>query len=320
MGRNGTLAPWARITGAGVLAALALLNLAWIVRDFRKAAEVVDVWWMWSGVLFRAQDGVWATSFLEPTLLVLYAVCCALVAARSSAAPGILAASGTLTVLLRLPGVWNLNAGWVQGGVTDGLRAKALWSVTAMLLLGATLVATALLGRRRAGASEAPPPARPSPFGAVVALVLLVAAAVAVGGRELDVLRGEGRELYIHHLTGDRVLVTLLAVPSGWYDWVLVGLSLAAAATLLVRGRYARPLGMTLSGPLMAAGAFSVASSVKLGFFRHVGALPLRDRLLLGLSVFEIVAGLGVLLALAPHAPERPAAAADPAPDASART
>jgi hypothetical protein len=148
MSQGRMLRPGARTAGAVLLAALALVDLAWIVRDFEQATDVTDAWWMWSGLIFRAQDGIWASSFVEPTLLVLYTVS-AVTASVSSAASGVLASTGVLTILLRVPTLWNLNASWVKGGVSDALRGQVLTSVIAMLVAGVALVVLAAAGRRR---------------------------------------------------------------------------------------------------------------------------------------------------------------------------
>ena len=334
-GYRTTLAPWARITGAAALAALALLDLAWMGRDFGKAAQTTDVWWMWCGVLFRARDGVWATSFAEPTLLVLYAICCALTLARSATAPGLLGAAGALTALFRLPGLWTLNAEWVQGGVTEGLRDKAFAGVVAALVLSAVLLVAGIAGiaGHRTGAEDehrtggragdaavaaglADPaghgaaPAGPSAAGSTAAALLLAASGGVLAARELDDWHEQGWELYAHHLTGDRSLATLLAVPAGWYAWALALSVLAAAAVVLRRGPYARPLGMAVTAPLLGLSVSSVSFAARTGLLAGYGDLGVHDQLRLASEVFWIVAGLAVLAALAPHAPAGPEAAA----------
>lgn len=325
-----TLAPWARITGSATLAALALLDLAWIVRDFRRAAEVTDVWWMWSGVLFRAQDGLWATSFAEPTLLVLYAVCGALTLARSGTAPGLLASAGALTVALRVPNLWNLQADWVRGGVTDGLRAWALAGAVATLVLGVALIVTAVAGngatavaghgttavagsgtttvagsRGGTGGGGHPSPG-PSPAGSVTgsvtAAVLLTAVATLLAAREADIWHRQGTGPYVQRLTGEHTLVTLLGVPSGWYAWVLVLLALTAAVLVLRRGPQARPIGMTVSAPLLGLSVSSASFAVRTGLLAHYGSLRPGEQLRLAGDLFQIAAAVAVLLALAPHA------------------
>ena len=146
MSQDRTLARGARVFGAVLIAALALISLGWIIRDFTKANEVTDVWWNWTGLLARSEDGIWVASFIEPTLLLLYAVA-AVTAVRSSSATGILIGTGVLTVVLRTPGLWNLNADWMQG-VSDGLMSKVLISTIAAVAIGAVLIITAIAGRR----------------------------------------------------------------------------------------------------------------------------------------------------------------------------
>lgn len=306
MDRERTLRPGAHTAGALLLSALALLNLGWIVRDFDKAANVTDAWWMWTGLLFRAQDGIWASSFVEPTLLVLYTVC-AVTALLSSAAAGILVSTGVLTVLLRVPTLWNLNAGWVQGGVSDGLRIKVLISVIAMLVLAVALIVTAAAGRRPVsdaedaasrGTREAAP-ARPTPARGFAASAMLAAVAVVLFSWEFHSWHQQGWELYSHHLTGDRVLVTLLAVPESWYGISLALMCLSASVAAFTRSGFSRPLGMTVSAPLVALGLFHLSFTVKAGLLDDFAALALRDQLRLATAVFEILVAFALLLALA---------------------
>lgn len=301
------LRPGARVSGAVLLAALAVLDLAWIARDFGKAADVTDAWWMWSGLIFRAQDGIWASSFVEPTLLVLYTVC-AVTAAVSSAAGGLLVSTGVLTILLRVPTLWNLNASWVQSGVSDGLRIKVLVSAISMLVVGAALIVLAAAGRRRvssgAGAATAAgtrddPPARPTRTGGAVAGALLGAVAAALVSWEIHSATQQGWDLYSSHFTGDRALATLLAVPESWYGCALALISVWAAAAALTRAPYSRPLGMTASGPLLGLGLFHLSFAAKAGLLSGFGGLAVRDQLWICTAVFEVVAALGVLLALA---------------------
>ena len=336
------LRPGARAAGAVLLAALAALDLAWIVRDFEKATAVADAWWMWSGLIFRAQDGIWASSFVEPTLLVLYTVC-AVTAAVSSAAGSLFVSTGVLTILLRVPTLWNLNASWVQSGVSDGLRTKVLVSAIAMLVVGAALIVLGAVGRRPvhdgteaaggtdgAGGAEdgeadtaelgdhdgdsarprvhAPthstrdePPARPTRIGGAVACALLAAAAAALAAWEIHSATEQGWALYSNHFTGDRALATLLAVPESWYGWALTLLALWAAAAALARVPHSRPLGMTVSGPLLGLGLFHLSFAAKSGLLGNLAHLSTRDQLWICTALLEVVAALGVLSALAPR-------------------
>lgn len=321
------LRPGARVSGALLLAALAVLDLAWIARDFGKAADVTDAWWMWSGLIFRAQDGIWASSFVEPTLLVLYTVC-AVTAAVSSAAGGLMVSTGVLTILLRVPTLWNLNASWVQSGVSDGLRIKVLVSAITMLVIGAALIVLAAAGRRRvssgpgadepadaaatdagtataadgaatAGGTRDDPPARPTRTGGATAGALLGAVAAALVSWEIHSATQQGWDLYASHFTGDRALATLLAVPESWYGCALALVSVWASAAALTRAPYSRPLGMTASGPLLGLGLFHLSFAAKAGLLRGFDTLAVRDQLWICTAVFEVVAAFGVLLALA---------------------
>ena len=259
MSQGRTLRPGARTAGGLLLAALAVLNLAWIIRDFDKAATVTDAWWMWSGLLFRAQDGIWASSFVEPTLLVVYTVCAVTVLLSSSAA-GVMVSAGVLTVLLRVPTLWNLNASWVQGGVSDGLRNKVLFSAIAMLVLAVALIVTAVAGRRRAADAGAgtgtssssgtvfpntrdEAPAPPTRGGGFTASFVLAVTVVVLVSWEIHSASRQGWDLYSRHFTGDRSLVTLLAVPESWYGWAL---------TLLCSPRPSRP-STTPASPVRSA-------------------------------------------------------------------
>ncbi|WP_070011126.1 hypothetical protein [Streptomyces abyssalis] len=305
MSQDRTLRPGARRAGAALLAGLAVLDLAWIVRDFSKATDVTDAWWMWSGLIFRAQDGIWASSFVEPTLLVLYTVCTVTVVV-SSAARGILVSTGVLTILLRVPTLWNLNASWVQSGVSDGLRLKVLFSAIAMLVIAAAVIVLAVAGRRGVppgspgtGTTRDEAPARPTRAGGVAACVLLTLVAAVLVSWEIHSATEQGWELYSQHFTGDRALATLLAVPESWYGSALALVSLYAAGAALTRAPHSRPLGMTVSGPLLGLGLFRLSFAAKSGLLGGFGQLAARDQLWLCTAVFEILAALGVLLALA---------------------
>ncbi|NLU72118.1 hypothetical protein HCC61_05365 [Streptomyces sp. HNM0575] len=351
------LRPGARIAGAVLLAALAVLDLAWIARDFGQATDVTDAWWMWSGLIFRAQDGIWASSFVEPTLLVLYTVCAA-TAAVSSAAGGVLVSTGVLTILLRVPTLWNLNASWVKGGVSDALRNQVFTSVIAMLVVGVALIVLAAAGRRSVpradgddggdgalggtgatgatGGTRDDPPARPTRAGGLTACVLLTVVAAVLLSWEIHSVTEQGWELYSHHFTGDRALATLLAVPDSWYGCALALVCLPAAVAARARAPYSRPLGMTVCGPLLGLGLFRLSFGIRSGLLGGFGEIAARDQLWLCTALFDVLAALGVLLALAGRdgdaaagpatdgearatAPRRPGPAAGPAADGEAR-
>ncbi|NSC23699.1 hypothetical protein FM076_22085 [Streptomyces albus subsp. chlorinus] len=310
MGQDRTLARGARVFGSLLLAALALISLVWIARDFTKADEVVDVWWNWAGLPARAEDGVWVTSFLEPTLVLLYTVA-AVTAYRSSSSGAILACVGSLTAVLRVPGLWNLGSDWMQG-VPDGLLSKVLFSTIATVVLGLVLVVTAVVGRRPAqgpstGYGYGFPaqdtaegsPAGPTRGGAVTAFLLLGAGGALLVAWEIRAVQQVGWDRYEHLLTGERSIVRLLDSPAGWVQWSVVVLSLTAGVAALAGAPFSRPLGLITAAPLLALGLFAVAFGVKTEAFGHFGDLGIEAQLRLLTSLYELVAGAAVLLALA---------------------
>ena len=312
MGHEKNLAKGARVFGAVLLSVLALLNLAWIARDFREATEVTDVWWLWAGLAPRAADGVWVSSFVEPTLLVLYTIA-AVTVARSSAAGGLLISTGVLTIALRLPGLWNLNANWRQGIESD-LKNLALCSTVAMVVLGGALLVTAVAGRRPLGAGtfgpphaarpQAPadePPAQPTQGGSAVGLLLLTAAGAVTAAWQVYYWQQHGWDNYSNSLTGERTVITLLETPTGWREWAVTLLTLAAAAICLSRAPLARPFGMTAAAALLGTGIFSASRNWKLDTFEGFADLTTEAQLAVATGVFLLVVGLGTLLALAPR-------------------
>lgn len=312
MGQERTLARGARTFGSVLLTVLALVSLGWIVRDLTQADRTVDVWWMWTGAVPRAEGGVWVSSFLEPTLLLTYAVS-AVMAVRSSAAAGILTSVGLTTVLLRIPGLWIPNADWTQG-VDEDLRTRLLFSTIGMVVLGAALVVTAATGRRPIEPYGAPPAgpadepaALPTRGGGTTAFLALAAAGLVVAAWEVRSWYEIGWEYYSRNLTGERSTVTLLAVPPGWFAWALALLLLVAGCTAAARARFSRAMGLVLSAPLLGHGVFPLAYAVKMRLPENFSELSTREQLLLASMAFEVLAGLVALLALARRAePEDP--------------
>ncbi|MGW8378719.1 hypothetical protein [Streptomyces sp. ODS28] len=307
MGQDKTLTRGARVLGAAATAVLAVCGLCWIVRDFVAADEVVDVWWTWSGMPPRATDGLWATSFVEPTLVILYAVC-AVTVPRSSAAAGVLASTGVLTVLLRVPSLWNLNSDWMTV-VDSTTKSWALATVITTVVLGAVLVLTAALGRRPvAGGGAVPyyaweddtPPALPTRRGGPLAALLLGATAAGLLAWEAHAALDQGWALYRRALTGEDVLVGLLSVPGSWAAWTAALLSAAAAFAAAGRASFARPLGMAVSALLAGLGVFYLSYAARMGLFHELGERSVQEQLRLALAVLEIGAAVGVLCALSP--------------------
>ncbi|MEU8760403.1 hypothetical protein [Streptomyces sp. NPDC048659] len=307
-----TVTRTARLTGAALCAALALVIVVWLLSDLAAFRSPADLLWYWAGdrdFLLRRRA---ATSLVDPLLLLAYAAT-ALAALRSSLAGPALAATGLTTLALRLPGLW-------ASGV------DALVTTLLTLALGAGLVVTAAAGRRdtyepgRPG--EPGGPARPRRGPAVAAGALCGSAALVWTAWEVHWATALPVEFTVDRFTGGRsLLLPVLAVPPGWLAVVLILLLSAAAFSALARARHARPVGL-LAGLLLAGwGTGGVATALNAGWFAAFARLEGDARLSLATSVFGVFAGAAVLVLLArpgePRpAPYRPVAALPPAPPA----
>lgn len=312
MDHGQTLTRGGRIFGAVACALLALLGLGWIVRDLLVADTASELWWKWAGAPAAAANGVWATSVYEPVLVVVYAAVTFSVL-RSSAAAGMLGTAGVLTVLLRAPSLWNLNADWLRG-VDEELRDRALFTVVCAVVLGVAMLLVAVLARREvtANTSYGYPPVRteeaPAPAGtlACIAAFLLLAASGGVGAAWQIHRAGQaGWDGYLRELTGERSLLSLLAPPPAGVVWIVVALTLFAAAAALAQAALARPLGMTMAWTLLVWGGTSVSYAWKADFFERFQDLPTRTQLELLTALLYAGTGLLVLLLLG-RRPPRP--------------
>lgn len=327
-----TVTRTARLTGAALCAALALVTLVWLLRDLATFGPTTELLWYWAGDHgFRLQPTA-ATTLVDPLLLAAYAVT-ALVALRSPLAGPAMAVTGLTTLALRLPGLW-------ASGV------EALVSTMIVLALGGALVVTAAAGREpapsgepatcrgpaprrgptgRDPAPEAPAdprtPDRPRTGPAVTAGVLCALAGLMWAAWEIRWATLLPVEYTVGRYTGGRsLLLPTLAVPPGWLDAVLVVLLLAAAGSAFARAPHTRPLGL-LAGLLLAgAGAGGTAAALRQTWHTYV---PEQDIYSLAYDIgcgFSLLAGLAVLLLLARpgrrRTPYRPVAALPPAPPA----
>ncbi|MEU9702732.1 hypothetical protein [Streptomyces sp. NPDC047981] len=293
----------ARLTGAALCGALALVIVVWLLRDLAAFGSPADLGWYWAGdhaFLLRSRS---ATSLLDPLLLVAYAAT-AVAALRSSLAAPALAAAGAVTLALRLPGLWATGV-------------DALVTTLLTLALATGLVVTAALGRR--DASERP--ARPRRAPAVAAGVLCAVAAVAWVAWEVHWARDLPVEATVDRFTGGRsLLLPALAVPPAWLNVMLAALFLVAAGSAFVRAPHARPLGL-FAGLLLAGGGLAgVATALRTGGWAgHLAGLDETGRLALATSAYGLLAGAAVLVLSAvrgaPHPDARgPVAALPPAP------
>lgn len=305
MGQGRILNSGGRLFGALVCAVLGLISLAWIIHDLDKADEANHLWWTWAGLPFRATGGIFGSSLLDLVLLLVYAVV-GITALRSPAAAGALGTVAVVTVVVRLPSLWNLNSDWLQG-IPGDLKTRGNLSAWAQVVLGGLLLAVVAAARHPAGlappghlASPADrPPGRPSPGAAVTGALFLGAVGVVIAAWQIYWAQERGWEIYKYLLTGKHSLPTLLSPPGAWTAWAAVALCLAAAAAALARAPLARPLGMTAAALVVATGISEASLYIKLDYVDHLGDLPTVGVLSVFTGFFEAVAGLIALLALA---------------------
>ncbi|MER8047022.1 hypothetical protein [Streptomyces sp. NPDC094032] len=303
-----TVTRTARLTGAALCAALALVIVVWLLSDLAAFRAPAELLWYWAGdraFLLRHRA---ATSLVDPVLLVAY-VATAYAALRSPLAGPALAVTGLTTLALRLPGLW-------AAGI------DALVTTLLTLALAAGLVVTAAAGRHDDHEGEPGGPARPRTGPAVAAGVLCALAALVWAAWEAHWASALPVEFTVDRFTGGRsLLLPTLAVPPGWLDVVLTLLLLTAAVSAFTRARHARPAGL-LAGLLLAGwGTGGVATALRADWF--AGLLQQETDTLLSVltSVFAVLAGTAVMVLLARpgerrRLPYRPVAALPPAPPA----
>ncbi|WP_234356840.1 hypothetical protein [Streptomyces sp. NBRC 110028] len=281
-----------------------MISLAWIVRDLDEADQASHLWWTWSGLPFRASGSLFGSSLVDLVLLVLCVVV-GISAQRSPAAAGALGTVAAVTLVLRLPSLWNLNADWMQG-IPDDLKTRADLSAWAGVVLAGLLLATVAAARRPADGYAAPgappagrPPGRPGPGAAVTGAVLLGAAGAVLGAWQIYWAQKADWDIYKYQLTGKHTLVTLLSPPAAWESWALVAFCLAAAVAALARAPLSRPLGMVAAVLVLATGVSETSLYGKLKYLEHFGDLPTVGVLSVLTAFFELLAGLVALIALA---------------------
>ncbi|MEK8144769.1 hypothetical protein NKH18_33540 [Streptomyces sp. M10(2022)] len=95
-------------------AVLALIVAGWIVRDLGAVGEPLDLLRYWAGFVEVRLDVAPATSQGDLVLLVVH-VLAAIAALRSPLAASALVATGVVTLVFRLPGLWIIGTSWTQG-------------------------------------------------------------------------------------------------------------------------------------------------------------------------------------------------------------
>lgn len=291
----------ARLTGAALCAALALIAAVWILKDLAALGSPVDLAWYWAGDHHFLIRGRSATSLIDAVLLVV-SVAAVVAALRSRHAASALAATGTVTLALRLPGLWTPDSG-------------ALVTAFLELALAAALIVTAAVGRRPATASYEPLPTRPRTGPAVAAGVLLCVTALVVALWELYWSTELPLEITVDRFIGGRsVIKAALAPPPGWLSLVLVAVYGTAAVSAFVRARHSRSLGLLAGAFLTAGGIAEIARISRYELVGHWADLPTAEQVGVVSAFFELLAGITVLVLLAGRG--APAAAPGPYPSA----
>ncbi|MFD8015868.1 hypothetical protein [Streptomyces sp. NPDC058955] len=278
----------ARLTGAALAAGLALVPFVWILRDLAALGSPEDLFWYWAGDRFRLSRTRAATTLLDP-VLCLAAAGTALAALRSRHAAGALAATGAVTLAVRLPGLWTHGTGPLVTALTE-------------LALAAGLLVTALAGRRPPAAPEERTPTRPRRGPAVAAGLLLIAAVLVLFVQEVRWIGRVDPRFAVDRFTGGRsFLGAALGVPPGWLALVLVALYLTAAGSALGAARHTRPLGVLAGGLLLATGLAEVARLVRVHLHYDVWYVTAPEIDVPGLvtSGYAVLAGAAVLALLA---------------------
>ncbi|MGW2300018.1 hypothetical protein [Streptomyces sp. NPDC001809] len=276
----------ARLAGAALCAVLALTCAGWILKDLAALGSPVDLAWHWAGDQHLPVRGRPATSLVDAVLLVASAAA-AVAALRSRHAASAFAAAGTVTLALRLPGLWEPDSG-------------ALLTALVELALAAALVVTAAVGRRTAAAPHDPLPGRPRPGPAVAAGALLATGAVVLALWELYWAAELPLEATVDRFTGGRsIMKSALAPPPAWLSLTLVALYGTGAVSVLLRARHSRATGLLAGAFLAAGGLAAVARTTRYEMIGHFADLPAHGRLTVLTALFGLLGGLAVLVLLA---------------------
>ncbi|MFF7009721.1 hypothetical protein ACFY9Y_03010 [Streptomyces fimicarius] len=252
-----TLTRGARITGAVLCAVLALLTIAWIVRDIRAGDGPGPVWDYWAGTA-DLRDAVRTTTSATSLVLLVAYVAAAVAALRSASAGSVLVVTGVITFALRLPGVWMA----ADAPAPEELRDRALLTTYVALAASVALIVAGAAGRRPVPEGEERP-AGPGRGAGVAAFLLLGFQAVVFAGWEIRQPFIYPSELYPAWFIGGEPLNTPLTEgPPGWVTGVHILIFLVAAVGAVAGAAYARPLGLIGGGFMLASGVLGVARIV----------------------------------------------------------
>ncbi|MEU1494998.1 hypothetical protein ABZ456_32740 [Streptomyces sp. NPDC005776] len=287
------------MTGAALCAVLAVIVASWLVRDIR-AVDADQLWRYWAGFGDARPQAMPATSPLDVVLLAVYVVA-TVAALRSSVAATVLVATGVITLAVRLPGLWAIGSRGMESAFSDDLRSRALICAFVALAAGIALLIIAGAGRRPPVGAYEPLPTRPGPGASVAAFLMLGAAGAVLIAWEIRQMV-KYPEIYPEwYVGGDRIPHGVIDPPPGWDTAALALLCLVAGVSALFHAVHARPFGLVAAALLLPEGALGVARAVHHDLLDDFGSLPTEAQLTLLSWMFELIAALVVLLALAPR-------------------
>ncbi|MEU3178933.1 hypothetical protein [Streptomyces albidoflavus] len=275
MGDARTLVRGARVGGSVVCAALAVVTLGWVLRDLAYSGDPRELWWRWASMptSYGAQDVVY-TAGPDLFLAVVY-VAVAVRVPRSTSAAALLAVTGALTVVLRLPSLAVLGelpgATRLFGGPYPGAMLTTLGAV----LGGIALIVMATAGSRFVpweGATGAP--GRLSPVRARAAGGALLLCGGILLWREIFLVdamaEAEGGPGYFAtYLAPDTAPRSLLLGAGGWVTVVQIVLVLAVAGVCFARTGGARALGLVAASQVVAVQAVALTAYVEGGIYEQ---------------------------------------------------
>ncbi|MFD3655187.1 hypothetical protein [Streptomyces sp. NPDC058620] len=294
-----TLTRGARITGAVLCSVLAVMVVGWVVRDVRAVSEPLDLLRYWAGYADARPDALPATSHSDLVLLVVYVFATA-AALRSSVAASALVATGLVTLLLRLPGVWGIGASWMDGRYADELRTRALIGTFVALAAALALLVTGAAGRRQSEDFYEPRPTRPGQGASAVAFLMLGAAGAVMIAWEIRQLLTFPSSIYPDWFVGGPdVRMELTDAPPGWTNATVALLCLVVAVSALVHAVHSRTLGVIVAGFVLTAGSLGIARALHHQLLERFGELGTELQLTLLSWCFLAVAGAAALIALA---------------------
>ncbi|MFB8419439.1 hypothetical protein ACFC63_28415 [Streptomyces albidoflavus] len=302
MGETQILGRGARVAGSVVSSLLAAVLLGWVIRDLTVGGPD-GLWWYW--VREAAGYGLRPSAYTagqDVLLLVVYAVV-AVKVMRSASAAALLAATGALTVVLRLPATVGLAQAADGGDLFGGPHPGALATTAGSVLGGLVLIVLAAAGRHPAGPQETG--AVPGRAPAAWAGVLLLTGGAVVLAWQVYAAVNHGWERYatLFFGTGSPQRSVLLGAP-GWQTATLAGFALLAGAVCLKRGRSARGLGVLAAVQLGGVNALILSAYLEGSVYEQLPLLDTSSQLaLVTPPVLCVLAAVALVLLLPRPAP-----------------